>query len=34
MDVTIGRWDAKYLILSTTVTVEFHYEWKDGKIAS
>jgi hypothetical protein len=29
--VTIERWDAKYLVLSTSVNVEFHYEWKDGK---
>lgn len=29
--VTIERWDAQYLVLSTTVTVEFNYEWKDGK---
>jgi hypothetical protein len=29
--VTIERWDAQYLILSTTVTVEFDYKWKDGK---
>ncbi len=29
--VTIERWDAQYMILSTTVTVEFDYVWKDGK---
>ncbi|MEI7703234.1 MAG: GNA1162 family protein [Deltaproteobacteria bacterium] len=29
--VTIERWDAKYVVLSTTVTVEFSYVWKDGK---
>jgi hypothetical protein len=29
--VTIERWDAQYMILSTTVTVEFDYLWKDGK---
>lgn len=29
--VTIERWDAQYLVLSTTVTVEFDYAWKDGK---
>ena len=31
MDVTIERWDAKYLVLAASVTVEFPYEWKDGK---
>jgi hypothetical protein len=29
--VTIERWDAKYAVFSTSVTVEFHYELKDGK---
>ncbi len=29
--VKIKRWDAQYLILSTTVTVELEYEIKDGK---
>lgn len=28
--VTIDRWDAKYLILDTTVEVEFHYALKSG----
>ena len=29
--VTIERWDAKYMVLSTQVTVEFDYTLKDGK---
>lgn len=29
--VTIQRWDAKYLVVSTTVTVEIGYVLKDGK---
>jgi hypothetical protein len=29
--VTIERWDAQYLVLSTTVTVEFSYLIKSGK---
>jgi hypothetical protein len=29
--ITINRWDAKYIVLSTTVTVELKYEIKDGK---
>ncbi len=28
--VTIERWDAKYAVLTTTVTVEFSYVLKDG----
>jgi hypothetical protein len=31
MFVTIERWDAKYAVLSTAVTVEFAYTLKDGK---
>jgi hypothetical protein len=29
--VTIEQWNAKYLVLNTTVTVEFDYMLKDGK---
>jgi hypothetical protein len=29
--VTIERWDARYVLLSTTVTVEFSYVLKDGR---
>ncbi len=29
--VTIERWDAKYVLVSTTVTVEFSYVLKDGR---
>jgi hypothetical protein len=29
--ITIERWDAKYVLISTTVTVEFSYVLKDGK---
>ncbi len=29
--VTLDRWDAKYIVLSTTVTVEFVYTLKDGE---
>ena len=29
--ITIERWDAQYVVFSTTVTVEFDYVWKDGK---
>lgn len=29
--VKINRWDARYILLSTTVTVELEYEIKDGK---
>lgn len=29
--VTINRWDARYILLSTTVTVDFDYIIKDGK---
>jgi hypothetical protein len=29
--VSIERWDAKYLVLTTQVTVEFEYLLKDGK---
>jgi len=29
--VTIQRWDARYVVLSTTVTVEFKYRLVDGK---
>jgi len=29
--VTIERWDAKYLVLATQVTVEFDYVMKDGR---
>jgi len=29
--VTIQKWEAKYIVLSTTVTVEFEYALKDGK---
>jgi hypothetical protein len=29
--VTIKRWDAKYLVIQTTVTVEIGYELKSGK---
>lgn len=31
MLVSIERWDAKYMIISTQVTVEFAYTLKDGK---
>lgn len=31
MYITINRWDAKYILLSTMVTVELKYEIKDGK---
>lgn len=29
--ISIERWDARYVILSTTVTVEFNYSLKNGK---
>ena len=29
--VTIERWDARYIVLSTSVTVEFTYVLRDGK---
>ncbi len=29
--VTINRWDAKYALLTTTVTVDFSYQIKDGE---
>ena len=29
--VTIERWDAQYMLISTSVTVEFDYVMKDGK---
>ncbi len=29
--ITIDRWDAQYILISTTVTVEFTYTIKDGK---
>ncbi len=29
--ITIDRWDAQYVLISTTVTVEFTYTIKDGK---
>lgn len=29
--IAIQRWDAKYLLLSTTVTVEFEYSLKSGR---
>jgi hypothetical protein len=29
--ITIERWDAQYVLISTTVTVEFSYVIKDGK---
>jgi len=29
--VTIERWDAKYMVITTQVTVEFSYALKDGK---
>jgi hypothetical protein len=29
--ITINRWDARYLLLQTTITVELKYEIKDGK---
>ena len=29
--ITIERWDAKYVLISTSVTVEFSYVLKDGK---
>jgi len=29
--VTIERWDARYVLVSTTVTVEFSYVLKDGR---
>ena len=29
--ITIERWDAQYVLISTTVTVEFTYALKDGK---
>lgn len=29
--ISIERWDARYVIFSTTVTVEFSYSLKDGK---
>jgi hypothetical protein len=29
--VTIERWDARYVLLSTTVTVEFSYVLRDGR---
>ncbi len=29
--IAIQRWDAKYMVLSTTVTVEFAYSLKSGK---
>lgn len=29
--ITIERWEAKYVLISTTVTVEFSYVIKDGK---
>ena len=29
--ITIDRWDAKYVLLTTTVTVRFEYLLKDGK---
>jgi hypothetical protein len=29
--ITIERWDAKYVVLQTNVTVEFAYDLKDGK---
>ena len=29
--VTIDRWDAQYLLISTTVTVEFSYKMVDGR---
>ncbi len=29
--ITIERWEAKYVLLATTVTVEFSYVLKDGK---
>lgn len=28
--ISIERWDAKYAVLSTSVTVEFYYQLKDG----
>ncbi|MBQ0713587.1 MAG: DUF799 family lipoprotein [Paraperlucidibaca sp.] len=31
MYVTINRWDARYAVLNTTVTVDFDYEIKDGR---
>jgi hypothetical protein len=30
--VTIERWDSKYLVITTNVTVEFDYVLKDGKL--
>ena len=32
--ISIERWDAQYAVLSTTVTVEFAYELKDGHTAA
>lgn len=29
--ITINRWDAQYVLVSTTVTVEFTYALKDGR---
>lgn len=29
--ITINRWDAQYMLLTTTVTVELKYEIKDGQ---
>lgn len=29
--ITIERWDAKYVLVSTSVTVEFEYTLKDGR---